>query len=143
MPRTALADDGAVDGALAGPYAGESMMSGWQRRTALALLVLALGGLAAPAAAALASHSCHPATMATTATHDVEGEAPTHCQWLTPTSCCDQIAAVGQPPAFGPARPAASFQVALLWSPRWQPMQAPATAPTSQATALSTIVLLL
>lgn len=127
-----------MDGDLAGAYDRKVMMSGWRKATGVGLLLLMVGGLAAPAAAALASHSCC-ASMATATGGQDKG--PARCQWMAPTSCCDESALAGAATTFAPVPPAACVQAAFPPIPQRHWLHTPAAPPTSQATALSTIVL--
>lgn len=119
------------------------MTSEWRQKLSLALLVLALGGLAQPAlAGALAAEACCPAMAGMPdAKKGHPEQAPVRCQWITPAACCDQAAATGAPPAFAPTPPVAYFQTAIPPNPGQHRMHAPVAAPTSQAVALATVVL--
>jgi len=114
------------------------MMSKWRKGAGLGLLLLLLAGLAAPAAAVLASHSCCEG-MAGAA--DRSDEAPARCQWMAPTSCCDESALAGAAAAFAPVPPAACVQATFPPRPRQHWLHTPAAPPTSQAAALATTVL--
>jgi hypothetical protein len=113
-------------------------MSGWRNAAGVGLLLLAVGGLAAPAAAALTSHSCCAEMPSAAGSQD---EGPAGCQWMTPTSCCDAAALTGGAAVFAAMPPAACFQTARLPVPQRHWIRPPAAAPTSQAGALATIVL--
>ena len=113
-------------------------MSGCRKGAGIGLLLLVLAGLAAPAAATLASHSCCDGM---TAAADRSDEAPARCQWVAPTSCCDQSALSGAAAAFAPMPPTACFQAAFPPIPRQQWTHPAPAAAASQAAALSTIIL--
>jgi len=128
-----------MHGDLAGGYDRNPMLSQWRKAAGVGLLLLMLAGLAAPLAAAFASQSCCGSMATATGGQD---EGPARCQWMAPTSCCDESVLAVAAPVFVPAPPAARVQAAVPPIPQ-QHLHTPAapTPPTSQAVALSTIVL--
>jgi len=115
------------------------MSRSWRKLAAPTLVVLAWVGMLGPALTVLAtSQKC---------TEMPAGAAPEStgfpCQWVTPTSCCDQVANATPPPAFAPP-PASGWRAAAAPSApaRLRP-PARLDAPRGDRLALSTVVLLL
>ena len=104
----------------------------------MGLLLLALLGFGAPAAVALASSgACCPGMEM--AHEDCGSAAP--CQWVAPTSCCDEPAAVSATPPLVPPDPPVSIAPAPASNPRVVRAPAAPSAPSVQQLSLATIVL--
>ena len=109
----------------------------WRRVAGAGLLALLLAGLAAPAAAALASDSCCPGMAAA----DRSDPVPTRCQWMAPTSCCDESTLVGSAGTFAPVPPVTCLLAVVAPPLQRNSVRLPAAVPNPQAAALATIVL--
>jgi len=113
------------------------MMTRWHTRAGLGLLLLALAGLAAPAAAALSSDSCCAAMEAGAK----EAGVPVPCQWIVPTSCCNEVIAPAASAAFVPPPAGMSFAPVFLPAPQRDALAAGADGTTSHRRALATVFL--
>jgi hypothetical protein len=115
------------------------MSRSWRKLAAPTLLVLALAATLGPAFTVLAaSRMCgEMAAGAATAPADLP------CQWLTPASCCADMASATPPPAFAPP-PAAGWLAAAAPSAPTA-LRAPARheTPRGDRLAFATVVLLL
>lgn len=115
-----------------------AMVLGWRKTVGVGLLLLAWVALLAPLAASSAPDPCMPGMMAASGEHE---EAPGRCQWITPTSCCDETAMAGAPPGLSPPPATSVLRAASPSRLSQHRRQAPAAYPTSQAAALATTVL--